>query len=207
MDFFFSTKISIPLFQILLLLIFSTTVLLYGKVRLALVINYIFTLYWGYVFNREYLRGFGYYKIDAYSLVYLAFGLVIVLLVFVGFTAQREQPLPTPNCLNPRPLTPLYHPQNSEIRENNYILCDFFLDTQYEVLYIPLQNVLLSKLTSIQKRSVMREDVLKLPKQSLQRVRYVPLEAFLLYFQKYPNGLWLEVERERIHPGHNCLKI
>jgi hypothetical protein len=90
MEFFFSTKISIPLFQILLLLIFSTTVLLYGKVRLALVINYIFTLYWGYVFNREYLRGFGYDKIDAYSLVYLAFGLVIVLLVFVGFSAQRE---------------------------------------------------------------------------------------------------------------------
>lgn len=90
MDFFFSTKISIPLFQILLLLIFSTAVLLYGKVRLALVINYMFTMYWGYVFNREYLRGFGFEKIDAFSLVYLAFGLVIVLLVFVGFSAQRE---------------------------------------------------------------------------------------------------------------------
>jgi hypothetical protein len=90
MDFFMSTKISIPLFQILLLLIFSTAVLLYGKVRLALVINYMFTMYWGYVFNREYLRGFGYDKIDAYSLVYLAFGLVVVLLVFVGFSAQRE---------------------------------------------------------------------------------------------------------------------
>lgn len=90
MDFFFSTKISIPLFQILLLLILSTAVLLYGKVRLALVINYIFTMYWGYVFNREYLRGFGYEKLDAFSLVYLAFGLVIVLLVFVGFSAQRE---------------------------------------------------------------------------------------------------------------------
>ena len=90
MEFFFSTKISIPLFHILLLLIFSTTVLLYGKVRMALVINYIFTLYWGYIFNREYLRGFGYDKIDAYSLVYLAFGLVIVLLVFVGFATQRE---------------------------------------------------------------------------------------------------------------------
>jgi hypothetical protein len=90
MDFFFSTKISIPLFQILLLLIFSTAVLLYGKVRLALVINYIFTMYWGYVFNRDYLHGFGYDKIDAYSLVYLVFGLMIVLLVFVGFSAQRE---------------------------------------------------------------------------------------------------------------------
>ena len=90
MDFFFSTKIAIPLFQILLLLILSTAVLLYGKVRLALVINYIFTMYWGYVFNRNYLRGFGYDRIDAYSLVYLAFGLVVVLLVFVGFSAQRE---------------------------------------------------------------------------------------------------------------------
>ena len=90
MDFFITTKISIPLFQILLLLVFSTAVLLYGKVKLALIINYLFTMYWGYVFNRDYLRGFGYDQVDAYSLVYLAFGLVIVLLTFIGFSAHSE---------------------------------------------------------------------------------------------------------------------
>lgn len=90
MDFFISTQISIPLFQILLLLVFSTAVLLYGKVKLALLINYMFTMYWGYVFNRQYLHGFGYDKIDAYSLVYLGLGLVIVVLAFVGFSAPRE---------------------------------------------------------------------------------------------------------------------
>lgn len=90
MEFFITTKISIPLFQILLLLVFSTAVLLYGKVKLALIINYLFTMYWGYVFNREYLRGFGYDKVDAFSLVYLAFGLVIVLLTFIGFSAHSE---------------------------------------------------------------------------------------------------------------------
>ncbi len=90
MDFFTTTEISIPLFQILLLLLFSTAVLLYGKVKLALVINYLFTMYWGYVFNREYLRGFGYEQVNAYSLVYLGFGLIIVFLAFVGFSAHRE---------------------------------------------------------------------------------------------------------------------
>ena len=90
MEFFITTKISIPLFQILLLLVFSTAVLLYGKVKLALIINYLFTMYWGYVFNRDYLRGFGYDQVDAYSLVYLAFGLVIVLLTFIGFSAHSE---------------------------------------------------------------------------------------------------------------------
>ena len=90
MEFFYTTEVSIPLIQILLLLLCSTLVLLYGKVRLALVINYLFTMYWGYLFNREYLRGLHYDKIDVAGIVYLGFGLIIVVLAFVGFLAHSE---------------------------------------------------------------------------------------------------------------------
>ena len=73
-----------------MLLVLSTVALLYGKKRLALLVNYLFTMYWGYGFNREYLRGFGFDKVDFVSLIYLGFGLIIVGLVLIGFFAHSE---------------------------------------------------------------------------------------------------------------------
>jgi hypothetical protein len=54
------TEISIPITQMILLLLLSTGALFFGKLKLALLINYLFTLYWGYVINRDFLVGSGF---------------------------------------------------------------------------------------------------------------------------------------------------
>jgi len=90
MDIFFNAELSVPLFQILFLLLFSTIALLFGKVRLALLINYIFTFYWAYIFNRESLIGMGLQKFDYYTATYFLFGLCIFLFAMIGFLFQKN---------------------------------------------------------------------------------------------------------------------
>ena len=50
-DVLYTTQLSIPPHQIVLLLLLSMFALLFGKVRLALLTNYLFTMYWGYFFS------------------------------------------------------------------------------------------------------------------------------------------------------------
>lgn len=90
MDIFFNAELAVPLFQILILLMFSTVALLFGKVRLALLINYIFTFYWAYIFNRDSLMDMGLQKFDYYTLTYFLFGLCIFLFAMVGFLFQKN---------------------------------------------------------------------------------------------------------------------
>ena len=90
MDIFFNTELAVPLFQIIILMLFSTLSLLFGKVRIALLINYLFTFYWAYVFNRDNLMGLGMSKFDHYTLIYFLFGLVIVIFAMVGFLFQKN---------------------------------------------------------------------------------------------------------------------
>lgn len=90
MDIFFNAELAVPLFQILILLLFSTVALLFGKVRLALLINYVFTFYWAYIFNRDSLVGMGLRKFDYYTLTYFLFGLCIFLFAMVGFLFQKN---------------------------------------------------------------------------------------------------------------------
>ncbi len=90
MEIFFTTELGVPLFQIIVLLLFSTGALLFGKVRVALIINYVFTFYWAYFFNREHLLGLGMSKFDTYTLIYFLFGLVIMLIAVVGFLFQKN---------------------------------------------------------------------------------------------------------------------
>ena len=90
MEFFSSTELTIPLSQIALLLIFSTGALLFGKVKLALLINYLFTMYWGYIFNRGTILGDQIKGLDHFTFLYFGFGLVIVILAAVGFFVRSE---------------------------------------------------------------------------------------------------------------------
>jgi hypothetical protein len=90
MGIFFNTELAVPLFQIIFLMLFSTVSLLFGKVRLALLINYVFTFYWAYVFNRDSLMGMGLNRFDHYTLIYFLFGLCIVIFAMVGFLFQKN---------------------------------------------------------------------------------------------------------------------
>lgn len=89
MEYLQATQLAVPLNQIALLLTFSTLSLLFGKLRLALLINYCFTLYWGYVFNRDSLFGVRLEGLDYFSAAYFGFGVIIVTLAMIGFVVHR----------------------------------------------------------------------------------------------------------------------
>ena len=82
MEFFSTAEIFIPVYQMILLLLVSTLTLLFGRTKLALIINYLFTLYWGFVFNRDLLLG---HELEYCYLLYWGFGASIAILAAVGF--------------------------------------------------------------------------------------------------------------------------
>lgn len=90
MDIIYSKELAIPLYQAGLLLGLSTLVLLFGRAKIALMINYLFALYWGYWLNREAILGKGVPSLDLFTMCYFGFGLVIVVLALVGFLNRAD---------------------------------------------------------------------------------------------------------------------
>jgi hypothetical protein len=87
---FILLELAVPLYQIGLLLFASTLALLFGRIRLALIVNYLFTLYWGYVLNREIFVGQGLEGLNLFAVAYFGFGIVIVLMAVLGFFASSH---------------------------------------------------------------------------------------------------------------------
>lgn len=90
MEFLYSTELAVPLYQIALLLILSTLALLFGRLKLALLINYLFTLYWGYLFNCELMLGSSFEKVTYFSSIYFAVGFLVAILAIIGFVSHRD---------------------------------------------------------------------------------------------------------------------
>ncbi len=91
MDLIHSAELSIPILQIVMLLLLSTVALLFGKVKLALLVNYLFTMYWGYGFGWEYLKNSGFANLDYFTYIYFGFGFVIVAMAIIGFLAPSNK--------------------------------------------------------------------------------------------------------------------
>ncbi len=89
MELFYSTELSIPVIQIILLLILSTLALLFGRTKLALLINYVFTMYWGYFLSVDQFADSGLQGVSSYAMLYFGIGLVIVILAIVGFMSHE----------------------------------------------------------------------------------------------------------------------
>ena len=89
-EFLFNTTLSIPLVQLILLMTISTMSLLFGKVRLALLANFIFTFYWAYFFNRDLLWGMGPEKFEYFTIIYFLTGFVILMVAIFGFLFQKQ---------------------------------------------------------------------------------------------------------------------
>ena len=90
MEIFYSTELAIPLYQVLLLLIISTLALFFGRVKLALLLNYLFVLYWGFWLSWGYLIGSSVVEIDRFSIGYIGFGLAICILAVIGFLIRSD---------------------------------------------------------------------------------------------------------------------
>ena len=87
MEYLYSLNVSVPMSQIAILLVLSTISLLYGRVKLALLVNYLFTVYWGYFSNKDFftnLTGFPEY----FVYIYFGFGIGVVVLAMIGFLSQ-----------------------------------------------------------------------------------------------------------------------
>ena len=89
MDLFYATELAVPAPQIILLLMLVTGALLFGRVKLALLINYIFTLYWGYFFNRDVLLDYA-ESVDYFVLIYFGFGFLVVIFAMIGFLFRQD---------------------------------------------------------------------------------------------------------------------
>ena len=90
MELFFNTDLTVPLNQIILLLLLSTIALLFGKIRAALIINYIFTLTWGYIFNRDKLMGSGFEHTEMFTILYFLFGIGVIVIASFAFLCHHD---------------------------------------------------------------------------------------------------------------------
>ena len=90
MEFFINTELTIPIEQIIILLLLSTIALLFGKIKIALIINYVFTLLWGYVFNRDKFMVSDFEHPEIFTILYFAFGIGIILMACFAFFFHRE---------------------------------------------------------------------------------------------------------------------
>ena len=92
MEFLSSTELTVPLVEIVMLLSLSTMFLLFSRMKLALLTNYLFTLYWGFLFNQDSLLGLVKGS-NVFIILYFGFGLSIAACAVFGFlSAGRKQP-------------------------------------------------------------------------------------------------------------------
>ena len=90
MEFILSTEISVPVYQLVLLLLASTFSLLFGRAKLALLANYIFAVYWAYMYNRELIMEMGIEEFEYFTFVYFGSGIVLAVLATIGFLYGRD---------------------------------------------------------------------------------------------------------------------
>ena len=90
LDYFLSISLTIPIIQLILLMLISTISLLFGWLKLALIVNYLFTLNWAYIANRDKLMDMSAENFELYSIMYFIFGLGIVLTASFAFMFQKS---------------------------------------------------------------------------------------------------------------------
>ncbi len=89
LEYFSAIEITIPLSQLVLLLILTTLSLLFSKVKIALLVNYIFALYWGYFLNREMVvQMMG--ESDTVAFIYFGLGIGVAILAGIGFIMRHD---------------------------------------------------------------------------------------------------------------------
>ena len=90
LDYFLNISLTIPIIQLILLMLISTISLLFGRLKLALIVNYLFTLNWAYIANRDKLMDMSSANFELYSIMYFIFGLGIVLTASFAFMFQKS---------------------------------------------------------------------------------------------------------------------
>ena len=90
MESLFEGSMSIPLYQIITLLIIMTVALLFGFLKMGLFLSYIFVFYWGNILNIRSIFGSTDPNDTTLSFAFVGFGLIIILLAMLGFILNKE---------------------------------------------------------------------------------------------------------------------
>ncbi len=90
MEALISTHLSVPLSHILALLSLTTLVLIFGHTRMALLLNYSFLIYLSYVSNVIVFTEKGELQLNRVTLLYVLFGLAILILATLGLIHNRD---------------------------------------------------------------------------------------------------------------------
>ena len=89
MEIFLQAEIAVPMVQIALLLILSSVFLLLRRIELGLLTNYIFALYWGYIYAQNHLLSLVGNR-ESFLMIYFGTGVAILGLALVAFLFQKE---------------------------------------------------------------------------------------------------------------------
>ena len=89
-EFISSVKFCAPFYQIALLLGLSTLALIFGNPKIALLLKYLFTLYWAYIFDRAYILEAGTIQSPIFPWLYFGFGFAVFLLAILGFFLKKD---------------------------------------------------------------------------------------------------------------------
>ncbi len=89
MDFLLNPDSTIPVLQVIWLLSMNSIFLLLRRIKLALVTNYIFSLYWAYTFTQDYVFGPA-GNLRFRPLLYLGAGAGVLVIALVSFLFQEE---------------------------------------------------------------------------------------------------------------------
>jgi len=85
-----TAKLSLQLSHILMLLSLTTLILIFGYPRIALLLNYTFLIYWSYISNVLLFTERGELRLNRVTVLYIAFGLAVLLLATIGLIHNRE---------------------------------------------------------------------------------------------------------------------
>ena len=84
MDVLMSADLTVPAYQLAILLVVVVFSLLLAKPKLGLIVTFLFVMYWGYWTNLKAMVGSP-IQFDTFTLIYFGFGVVITLIAFLGF--------------------------------------------------------------------------------------------------------------------------
>ena len=85
MEMLFAKELTIPLYQVGLLLLMGSLLLCLGRVKLGMFINFLFMFYWGYWLNKEAIFEPGVTSINSFTLGVYGFSALMFILALIGF--------------------------------------------------------------------------------------------------------------------------
>ena len=85
MDTLLSMELTIPLYQVGLLLLAGSLLLCFGMLKAGMLINFMFMFYWGYWLNKNVIFGQGSTSINSFTMGIYGFCALIFILALIGF--------------------------------------------------------------------------------------------------------------------------